>query len=100
MVETDEGVHFGHDAGKFAGESLRQATGDDDFLALAIRVAAASVHGTEDGVDGFLLGHVDERAGVDDEDIGEFRIGRERHAGLREVADHDFGVDQVFGAAE
>jgi hypothetical protein len=60
----------------------------------------ASVHRAEDGVDGFLLGHVDERAGVDDEDVGEFRIGRERHAGLREVADHDFGVDQVFGAAK
>ncbi len=53
-----------------------------------------------DRVDAVVLGHVDERAGVDDEDIGEFRIGCERHAGLREVADHDFGVDQVFGAAE
>ena len=100
MIEADEGVHLGHDAGQLGGEALRQTSGDDDFLALSIRIAAAAVHRAEDGVDGFLLGHVDERAGVDDEHIGEFRIGSERHAGLREVADHDFRVDEVFRAAE
>jgi hypothetical protein len=29
----------------------------------------------EDGVDGFLLGGVDERTGVDDEDVGVFGAG-------------------------
>ena len=39
-------------------------------MAGAVRVIGAVLHRAEDGVDGHLRGHVDERAGVDDEDIG------------------------------
>ena len=53
----------------------------------------------EDGVDGFLLGGVDEAAGVDDEDFGLFGVGGEARAGAVEQAHHDLGVDEVFGAA-
>ena len=71
---------------------------DPENLGSIIRSSAA--FGAEDGVDGLLFRHVDERAGVDDEHVGEFGIRRERHAGLREVAHHDFGVDEVLRAAE
>ena len=54
----------------------------------------------EDGVDGLLLGGVDEAAGVDDEDFGVFGAGGEARAGAVEQAHHDLGVDEVFGAAQ
>ena len=53
----------------------------------------------EDGVDGFLLGCVDEAAGVDDEDVGLFGPGGQACAAAIEKAHHDLGVDQVLGAA-
>ena len=53
----------------------------------------------EDGVDGFLLGGVDEGAGVDDEDVGLVDVSGEARAGAIEQAHHDLGVDEVFGAA-
>ena len=53
----------------------------------------------EDGVDGLLLGGIDEGAGVDDEDIGLVDMGGEARAGAIEQAHHDLGVDEVFGAA-
>ncbi len=50
--------------------------------------------------DRFLFGGVNERTGVDDEDIGVFRVSRQARAGAVEEAHHHFGVDEVFGAAE
>jgi len=54
----------------------------------------------EDGVDGLLLGGIDEGAGVDDEDFGVFEAVGEAGAGAVEQAHHDFAVDEVLGAAE
>ena len=54
----------------------------------------------EDGVDGLLLGGVDEAAGVDDDDFGVFGVGGEFGSVVMEQAHHDLGVDEVFGAAE
>jgi hypothetical protein len=54
----------------------------------------------EDGVDGLLLGGVDEAAGVDDDDLGVFGSGCELGSVVVEQAHHDLGVDEVFGAAE
>ena len=54
----------------------------------------------EDGVDGLLLGGVDEGAGVDDDDLGVFGSGGEFGSVVVEEAHHDLGVDEVFGAAE
>ena len=50
--------------------------------------------------DALFLRHVDEGTGVDDEHIGQLGLRRHGHASLLEVTDHDFGVDEVFGAAE
>jgi hypothetical protein len=54
----------------------------------------------EDGVDGLLLGGVDEAAGVDDDDLGVFGARGELGSVVVEEAHHDLGVDEVFGAAE
>jgi len=61
---------------------------------------AAGLVGLEDVVDRFLLGRVDERTGVHDHDVGLVLIGHDFHAGLVEVADHDFAIDEIFRAAE
>ena len=49
---------------------------------------------------GFLLGSIDEAAGVDDEDLGLLGAGGQARAGAVEKAHHDLGIDEVFGAAE
>ena len=54
----------------------------------------------EDGVDRLLLGGVDEAAGVDDDDLGVFGALSQLGAVVVEKPHHDFGVDEVFGAAE
>ncbi len=53
----------------------------------------------EDGVDGLLLGGVNEAAGVDDEDFGVFWTGGEARTGAVQQAHHDLGIDEVFGTA-
>jgi hypothetical protein len=101
LVEADEGVDVGHEAGKVLSEALGKATGDDDFLFFALGSAfLAGVDGIVDGANGLLLGHVNEGAGVDDEDVGEFGFRGHGHARLLEVTDHDFGIDEVFSAAK
>jgi hypothetical protein len=43
---------------------------------------------------------LDEAAGVDDDDIGAVGFGDERVAVLRELAEHAFGIDEIFRTAE
>ena len=54
----------------------------------------------EDGVDRFLLGLVDERAGVDDEHVGVGGIAGQLMPRLLGEPEHHLGVDEVLGAAE
>ena len=61
---------------------------------------AAVLDHLEDGIDGLLLGGVDEGAGVDDQDFCVFGVVGELGAGAMEQAHHDLGVDQILGAAE
>ena len=100
LVEADEGIDFGHEAWEFFGEALGETTSDDDFLAFPFFVGGAVIDGVLDGADAFLFRHVDERAGIDDEDVGVGGFRGHFHASLAEVADHDFGIDEIFGAAE
>lgn len=91
LIEADEGIDIGHEVWQFLSEALREAAGDDDFLFLAFLAAFfAGIDGVVDRADAFLFCHVDERAGIDDEDVGEFRFRGHGHSGLLEVADHDF----------
>ncbi len=98
LVNAHEGVHLGQEPGQFVAEPLRQAAGNNE--ALAAILCRADLGGFEDGVHAFLLGRVNEGAGVDDDGVGLGGIVGDLHAVLEQGAEHDFGVHQVFGAAE
>ena len=101
LVEADERIDFVVERrGKVFGETLRHAAGDDEFLLLAAFFHAAVLMHLKDVADGFFLGGVDEGAGVDDDHIGQLGFGDDAHAGLMEVADHDFAIDEIFCATE
>jgi hypothetical protein len=54
----------------------------------------------EDGVDRLLLRLVDERAGVDDEDVGGGGVAGQLVAGALRQPEHHLGVHEVLRAAE
>src|SRR5205823_3304441 len=54
----------------------------------------------EDRIDTFFLGRIDERAGVDDYNIRAGGVVGDLDAALHERAEHDFGIDEILGAAE
>ena len=99
LAGADDRVDLGDVAANLVAVALDQASGDDEALGFAAIFALVPGH-LEDGVDGLLLGGVDEAAGVDDEDLGVLGAGSELAAGAVKQAHHDFGVDQVLGAAE
>lgn len=74
-----------------------EAAGDDEALGAT---GVFELGHFEDGVDGLLLGGVDEGAGVDDDDVGVFGVSGEFVSFRDEIAHHDFGVDEILGAAE
>ena len=99
LAGADDGVDFGDVGDDFVAVALDEAAGDDELAGAAAGGDLVLRH-FEDGVDGLLLGGVDEAAGVDDDDVGVFGVGGERGAAVVEQAHHDLGVDEVFGAAE
>jgi len=92
-----DGVDFRDALADLVAIALDEAAGDDELFGVAFGFEAGHL---EDGVDGFLLGGVDEGAGVYDEDLGLFGAGGQARAAAVEEAHHDLGFDQVFGAAE
>ena len=54
----------------------------------------------KDCVDRFFLRRIDERARVHHENVGFLGDGRDLHSALQNAAEHDFGIDQIFRAAE
>jgi hypothetical protein len=99
LAGADDGVDFGDVAADLVAVALDEAAGDDEALGAAA-VGDFVLHHLEDGVDGLLLGGVDEAAGVDDEDVGVLGARGELGAAAMEQAHHDLGVDEVLGAAE
>jgi len=81
----------------FVAIAFDEAADDDEFLGAARGFVAGHL---KDGRDRLLLGNVNERTGVDDQDIGIFGACGEASAGAVEEAHHDLGVDEVFGTAE
>ena len=94
-----DGVDFGDVGADFVAVALDQAAGYDDAGGFAAVLALVLDH-FEDGVDGFLFGGIDKGTGVDDDDVGFVGAGDEVGAVVVEETHHDFGVDEVFGAAE
>jgi len=96
LAGAEDGVDLRDVFADLVAVALDEAAGDDDALGLAAVLLLVLDH-LEDGVDGLLLGGVDEGAGVDDDDFGVFGAGCEVGAVVVEQAHHDFGVDEVFG---
>jgi len=96
---ADDGVYFGDILLDFVAVALDEAAGDDEPLRFAAVLLFVLNH-LEDGVDGLLLGGVDEAACVDDDDLGVFCAGGELGPVVVEQAHHDLGVNEVLGAAE
>jgi len=99
LAGADYGVYFGDVLLDFVAVALDEAAGDDDATRFAAVLLLVLDH-LEDGVDGLLLGGVDEAAGVDDDDLGVFGARGELGSVVVEETHHDLGVDEVFGAAE
>ena len=100
LIQADECVYFWQEIGQFLGKALGETSCNNQFLFLGVFASFLGLGDSEDSVDGFLFGFIDERTGVDDDDICQIRIGRHGHSGLLEVADHDFGVVEILGASK
>src|SRR5439155_24932884 len=74
-----------------------EAAGDNDGADAALLLQRE--HLADDG-ERFLPGRLDEATGVDDNDVGAVRVGRQRVAVLGQLAEHALGVDQVLGTAK
>ena len=68
------------------------AAGDDDLTVLG--------HGLADGAERFLLGTVEEAAGVDDDDIGAVMLARQLIAFGAQPRDDALGIHQRLGASQ
>ena len=68
------------------------AAGDDDLAVLG--------HGLADGAERFLLGAVEEAAGVDDDDIGAVMLARQLIAFRAQPRDDALGIHQRLGASQ
>ena len=98
LVNAHEGVHLGHELGKFLAETLRKTARNDDGLAALVRVA--QLDRFKNRVHALLLRGVNEGAGVDDDGVGARGVVGNIHAAFHERAEHDFGVHEILGAAE
>ena len=68
------------------------AAGDDDLAVLG--------HGLADGAERFLLGAVEEAAGVDDDEVGAVMLARQLIAFGAQPRDDALGIHQRLGAAQ
>ena len=99
LAGANDGVYFRDVGADLVAVTLDEAAGDDDALGFAAVLLLVPDH-LEDGVDGLLLGGVDEGAGVDDDDLGIFGVRGEFGSVVVEETHHDLGIDEVFRAAE
>ena len=76
---------------------LAQAAGHDQPFA---RPAALEFGHLEDRVDRFLLGRINEGAGIDDDDVRVLGVGGDFMPGLARQAQHDFAIHKILRTAE
>jgi hypothetical protein len=77
--------------------ALHHAPETDDRAA---RPRVLQATGIDERVDRFLLGGVDESAGVDDDDFGLGEVGRELPTAIGELRDVPLAIDGVLVAAK
>ncbi len=99
LVQAEESVDLRQFRGKLFGKPLGHAAAHDQFLPRVLRQTPPLVR-FQDGFDRFLFRRVDERARVDDEDVGIGRVGGDGHPAGANAAQHDLGVHQVLGAPQ
>jgi hypothetical protein len=63
-------------------------------------VGFADFSGFQNRIDAFFLRRVNERASIDDNNIGLRRFVRNFDAILQQRAEHDLSIDQILGAAQ
>ena len=97
-VEAEHGVGLGQLVGELLAVALGEAADRDDLLRAA--AVALEVGGLEQGVDGVLLGLLDEAARVDDGDVGLGRVVDETPALREQPSGQLLGVDLVARAPE
>jgi hypothetical protein len=90
-------VDFGDLPAQLVPVALREAPGHHQPRALA---DALLLRHLEDRVDRLLLRVVDERTGVDDDDVRVRGVRRDFVSGLLGVSQHHLAVDEVFRAPE
>ena len=89
-----DAVDLGDERLQLLAIALRETSRDDQLL-----VGLLELRLLHDGVGGLGFGRIDERARIHDDGVGLRGIRAELPAGLAELRDHDFGVDEVFRAA-
>ena len=98
LINAHERVDLGEKFRQLIAKALREAPGDDQPLTAMLHVAHGG--GFEDRIDALFLRGVDERTGVDDDHIGSRSVVGHFNAILEEGAEHDFGIDEILGAAQ
>ncbi len=97
LVGTHQRIHFRHLLADIAAVAFHQAAGDNQLSRAAGFLVLRHL---QNGVDGFLLGGVDEAAGVHHQHVGVAGMGRQLVAASHEGAHHDFAIDEIFGTAQ
>lgn len=97
VVEAEDAVRFRQGLGEVLAVALGHAADGDDGLGAAV---VLQIIGFEEGVDGVLLGGLDEPTGVDDGDIGIGGILDELPAVRCQAACELLRVHLVTGAAK
>ena len=97
VVEAQDGVGLRQRLGQVLAVALGEAAHRDDRLRAA---GLLEVGGRQQGVDGVLLGRLDEAAGVDHDGVGVVRVVDQLEAAGVQPAGELLGVDLVAGAAQ
>ena len=94
---ADHGIYFRHILADFVAIALHQAAGHDQLARLAGDFVLRHL---KDGVNRLLLGFIDERACVYDQNVCRLRTVGHLGPGTVKQTHHDFAVNQVLRAAQ
>ena len=97
FIGADQCIHFRHVLLDVAAIAFHQAAGHDQLFCAA---GFLKLGHFKNGLDRFLLGGIDEAAGVDDNHVGSRRVGRQFMSAGDKLAHHDLGIDEVLGATQ
>src|SRR5262245_57313118 len=97
LAGPDKKVHLGQFLGKFFRISLGQATSDDELLDLSFLFEPRDLN---DSVDGLSFSGFDEAASINQHNIRIFRFVNYVVMVSLQQTRHDFGINQIPGAAE